>query len=118
MKNNQPDESDWKCFRAMVPELRERYLRDRNAELIAILQGESLTPTEKFWTANERMKEFGGILRTCLDDHRRSKMMDSLMLMYRYQMIKDADLEKFIEEVRERVACLIETNQDAQQDVD
>jgi hypothetical protein len=55
------------------------------------------------------MKEFGGILRTCLDDHRRSKMMDSLMLMYRYQMIKDADLEKFSEEIRERVACLIET---------
>ena len=104
MTNNQPAESDWKKFRSIVPELRERYLRARNTELIAIFQSESLTPTEKFWTASERMEEIGGILRTCLDDHRRSNMMHSLRLMYHHQMITDEDLNGFSEEVRDRIA--------------
>ena len=101
---NQPAESDWKRFRAIVPELRERYLRDRNTELISMLQDEALTPTKKFWTATERMEEIGGILRTCLDDHRRSNMMHSLRLMYRHQMISDEDLSGFSEELLERIA--------------
>ena len=104
----QPEENDWKRFRAMVPELRERYLRERNAELMGILQDGSLTPTEKFWSASERMEEVGKILRTCLDGHTRSKMMSFLMLMYRYQMLTDQDLKGFSEEVRMRIASLSE----------
>jgi hypothetical protein len=104
MATNQPADSDWKKFRAIVPELRERYLRDRNTELISILEGEALSPTEKFWTASERIEEIGGILRTCLDDHRRSNMIHSLRLMYRHKMISDEDLNGFSEEVRECIA--------------
>lgn len=104
MATNQQVESDWKRFRALVPELRERYLRDRNAELICILEDEALTPTEKFWTASERMDGIGGILRSCLDDHRRSNMMHSLRLMYCHGMISDEDLNGFSEGVRERIA--------------
>jgi hypothetical protein len=103
MTNNQPAESDWKRFRAIVPELRERYLRDRNADLISTLQDEALTPTEKFWTASERMEEIGGILRTCLDDHRRSTMIHALRLMVHHQMITDEDLNGFSEELRDRI---------------
>jgi len=102
----QPEEADWKRFRAIVPELRERYLRERNIELISILQGESGTPTEKFWTASERMEEIGGILRTCLDDHRRSNMVHTLARMYRHQMISEGDLNGFSEDVCERIAAL------------
>jgi hypothetical protein len=104
MKNNQPAESDWKKFRTIVPELRERYLCARNTELIAIFQGESSTPTEKFWTASERMEEIGNILRTCLDDHRRSNFMHSLRLMYNHEIITDEDLDGFSKEVQERIA--------------
>jgi hypothetical protein len=104
MKNNQPAESDWKNFRSIVPELRERYLRAQNTELISTLQDESLTPTEKFWTASERMDEIGDILRACLDDHRRSTMIHALRRMYHHRMITDQDLNGFSEEVRERIA--------------
>lgn len=52
MTRNETQELDWKKFREIVPELRERYLRDRNAEWIAIFHDESLTPTEKFWKAH------------------------------------------------------------------
>lgn len=104
MTQNQPQESDWKKFRALVPEWRERYLRDRNAELIAIFHDESLTPTDQFWNANERMREIGKILRSCLDDHRRSMLMPTLFLMHRHQMIRDEDLEGFSEDVREWIS--------------
>jgi hypothetical protein len=102
--NHQPTESDWKKFRSIVPVLRERYLQARNTELVAIFEGESLTPTEKFWAASERIEEIGGILRICLDDHRRSKMIHSLRLMYRHQMITDEEVNAFSEEIRMRIA--------------
>jgi hypothetical protein len=104
VKNNQPEESDWKKFRAIVPELRERYLHARNTELITIFQNESLTPTEKFWTASKRMKEISDILSTCLDDHKRSNMMHSLRLMYHHRMITQKDLNGFSEAILERIA--------------
>ena len=104
MKHDQPSESDWKKFRMIVPELRERYLRERNSEIIAILRDESSTPTNKFWTASERIEEIGRILRSCLDGHSRSTMMNYLMIMYRHQMLTEEDLGGFSEEVRGRCA--------------
>jgi hypothetical protein len=104
MMRDQPAESDWKMFKAMVPEWRERYLRERNIELISILQDEASTPTERFWSASERMEKIGGVLRACLDDHKRSNMMSALRLMYHHQLISDEDLKGFSGEVRERFA--------------
>ena len=104
MKHDGPIESDWKKFRAIVPELRERYLRERNAELSAILRDESSTPTHRFWTASERIEEIEKILKSCLDGHSRSTMMVYLMMMYRHQMLTEADLNGFSEEVRGRLA--------------
>lgn len=110
MTHNHPEVSDWKRFRTIVPRLRERYLRDRNAEFIAILPRESQTPDENFWAANDRIEELVGILRACLDDHRRSTMLTKLMLMYRHQMIRDEDLHGFSKSVRDRVATLCDTD--------
>ncbi len=104
MMRDQPAESDWKRFKAMVPEWRERYLSDRNIELISIFQGEASTPTGRFWSASERMEKIGGVLRVCLDDHKRSNMMSALRLMYHHQLISAEDLKGFSEEVRERFA--------------
>ena len=51
-----PKESDWKTFRKMVPELRERYLTEKNKEIVAIFMDEARTPTERFWGARERIE--------------------------------------------------------------
>jgi hypothetical protein len=108
MKHDRPSESDWKKFRTIVPELRERYLRERNSELGAILRDESSTPTNQFWAASERIEEIGKILRMCLDGHSRSKMVYYLMAMYRHQMLTEEDLDGFSEEVLERLGRLVE----------
>ena len=86
----------------IVPELRERYLRERNSEISAILRDESSTPTNKFWTASERIEEIGKILRSCLDGHSRSTMMNYLMIMCRHHMLTEEDLDDFSVEVRGR----------------
>jgi hypothetical protein len=51
-----PKESDWKAFRKMVPELRERYLEEKNKQIVAIFMDAGRTPTERFWGARERIE--------------------------------------------------------------
>ena len=75
MTQNQPSEADWKNYKAIVHGLRERYLSNRNEEVVAILNRDSNTPTENFWDAREKMREIEGIIGDCLDDHRRSAML-------------------------------------------
>ena len=101
--NRKPKESDWKAFRAIVPDLRERYLREKNQEITAILTDRERTPTQQFWDAYEKIREERKTLRACLDDLRRSTMELQMMLMYRTGMLTDSDLEGFSPELRERI---------------
>ncbi len=98
-----PMESDWKEFRNIVPTLRERYLEKLIPELTATLRDHAQTPTERFWSAHERMKEIEKTLRACLDGHSRSRMMSYIFQMIRHQMMTEEDLAGFSEELRERV---------------
>lgn len=99
-------ESDWKRFRAIVPELREHYIVERNAELLEIFNDEKLSQTERFWEVKDRQDEIAGILKSCLDGHTRSKMVFFMQVMYRHQMLMDEDMGGFSEGVRERVLVM------------
>lgn len=94
-----PKESDWKAFRKMVPDLRERYLEEKNKDIAAILMDESLTSTRRFWDARERIEKERKILEDCLDGHSRSKMKWYMYLMYRHKMLSDLDLENISEDL-------------------
>lgn len=98
--NTQPKESDWKSFRRLVPELRERYLEKVNGALIDILQSEGTTPTERFWEAEERIEKESKILRECLDGHSRSKMERFMVMMCLHGMMGEEDLSVFSDELR------------------
>jgi hypothetical protein len=86
-------ESDWKVFRRMIPELRERYLHRQNEALVAVLTAHGKTETERFWSAEERVKKEARVLHDCLDDHRRSRLFETLMLMRRYGMLSDERIQ-------------------------
>ena len=94
-------ESDWKVFRAMVPEVRERYLASKNNELKLILTEEGKTPTEQFWNTANRCEEISKILVECLDGHSRSKMDLYMGLMLRHGLLSQDDLTQFSPELRE-----------------
>jgi len=83
-----------------VPELRERYLQRCNRELAAMLAAPGKTETERFWDTEGRMAREVQILRDCLDDHRRSRLFETLMFMRRYGMLSDEDLSQFSEEMQ------------------
>ena len=96
-------ERDWKAFRKMVPELRERYLERHNEALKEILKNDSATPTEKFWVVEKRVNKEARILRQCLDGHSRSRMLEFMRRMYSYEMLTDLDLKGFSAETQSRV---------------
>lgn len=101
--NDKPLESDWKIFSKHVPQWRERYLAEINKNICTVLSDEKKTPTEQFWEAKELMKDEAKILVTCLDGHSRSKMILSLQLMFRYNLIGETDLAMFSKELEEKV---------------
>lgn len=100
--HDKTNEKDWKIFRDMAPELRERYLIDRNKELASILSDDQRSQTERFWDVEERAREIAKVLRVCLDGHTRSKMNFFMITMINHGMMKQDDLTKFSEQMRER----------------
>lgn len=96
-------ESDWKKFRAMVPNLRERYLTDCNARLITLLTHPKKTPTERFWETLAEMDRESKILQRCLDGHSRSSMQSYLNLMILNGMLKREDAALFSPELQQQL---------------
>ena len=103
---DKPLESDWKSFSKYVPDWRERYLAQKNKELVAMLEDCRRTPTEQFWDTKRFMKDEAKILENCLDGHSRSKMFLSLLLMFRCGLIGEPDLAVFSEELRKRILSI------------
>jgi hypothetical protein len=97
-------ESDWRKFRDMVPDLRERYLAKQNARIAAVLTAPGKTETERFWDTMEAMKEEAKTLHRCLDGHSRSSMWLFVALMIRVGMITKEDMAGFSEELQQEVA--------------
>ncbi len=104
--SDRPRESDWKRYSSMIPELRERYLEEKNRKFADGLNESGKTETERFWETLEAMDEEARILRSCLDDHRRSRMIDNMALMLYHGMLREEDLEEFSPELREAVKSL------------
>jgi hypothetical protein len=105
---DKPKESDWKHFRKIVPDLREKYLKERNKDLLKLLTDPEKTPTEQFWNTEEKINEEKRILVDCLDGHRRSRMFEYMALMCRYGMLKEEDLKAFSKELQERMQHYLE----------
>ena len=54
-------ESDWKLFRKKVPGCQEKYMDKLIREYIELLEQDK-DASEKFWTLNEKMKNFEQIM--------------------------------------------------------
>ncbi|MCZ6675517.1 MAG: hypothetical protein O7C75_21525 [Verrucomicrobia bacterium] len=100
MISGNPKESDWKRFRKITPDLREKYLAKKNAKLLKLLTATKSTPTEQFWDTFEVMLKEKRILESCLDGHSRSRMFDKMLLMRRCGMLPDEDLEPFSDKLK------------------
>ena len=97
-------ESDWKKFRAMVPDLRERYLAEHNARVAAMLTDPAKNETDRFWKAMEQMEKEAKVLRQCLDGHSRSKMWLYILTMIRAGMLTKEDVQSFSEQLQSEIS--------------
>ena len=96
-------ERDWKTFRKMIPNLRERYLKDKNLEIKKLLEAKNKNETERFWEARHRIEKERKILVDCLDGHSRSNMFRHMILMYGYGILKEEDLNEFSDELKNQI---------------
>jgi hypothetical protein len=101
--NGKPKESDWKQYSDMIELLKERYLKETNQRLSAILTDVDRSATDQFWDTFNEMKKEKKVLQECLDRHSRSYMYLSMLLMLRHGMLKEKDLSGFSEELREQL---------------
>src|SRR5690242_17797099 len=101
-------ESDWRHFRDMVPKLRERYLAERNARIVAMLTHAKKNETERFWDALGVMEKEAKVLQRCLDGHSRSSMQRFMLSMIGAGMLKKEDMEVFSEELQKEVSRAFE----------
>jgi len=97
-------ESDWKKFREMVPNLRERYLAEKNVRIASLLTDPGKSETDRFWAAMEEMENESRVLRQCLDGHSRSKMWLYILTMIRAGMLNKGDLAQFSQELQKEVS--------------
>jgi len=96
-------ESDWKTFRRIVHEWRERYITRINKKLVHILSHPKETQTETFWDTKKKTDKSAKILRDCLDGHSRSRMTRYIIVMINYGMITLDDLNEFSTELQEHM---------------
>jgi hypothetical protein len=96
-------EADWKVMRKLIPGLRERYLRRRNEEFIALLSASGKTETERFWDTDDAIRREAKVLRDCLDDLRRSRLFEILLLMRHHGMFLDEDLAQFSDDAQKEL---------------
>jgi hypothetical protein len=101
-------EADWKKFRDMVPMLRERYLVEQNARVVALLTDPKKNETERFWKAMEVMEEETNVVRRCLDGHSRSSMTRFILTMIGVGMLKKEDVAVFSEELQKQISFAFE----------
>ncbi len=97
-------ESDWRKFREMVPQLRERYLAERNARIARIFADPKKNETERFWDALNEMEREAKILRNCLDGHSRSSMFSFMYMMLGIGMLTKEDLLQFSDELQQKLS--------------
>jgi hypothetical protein len=100
---NEPLESDWKKFRAMLPVWRERYLAQKNLRISAVLADAVKTETERFWDVEKLIGKEARTLQRCFDDIRRSRMWERLAEMRGAGVIRREDLTEFSQKLQDQV---------------
>ena len=102
------NESDWKLFRKKLPGWQENYMNRLNQGYAAILAG-SGNASDKFWELEERINkdkyDVGVSARMS-----RSKMHENILSLLEEGAITLDDLDEFSEDVKDRMAFIMEAN--------
>lgn len=99
---------DWVLFREKIADWQEAYMDKLNKEYIELLNSEG-TPSEKFWTLEERIrndkKDTGVQLRMS-----RSNCIANIVSLLNEGAITMNDLEEFSDELKENIRFITGKN--------
>ncbi len=98
--------SDWKLFRAKLPDWQEAYMDKLNQEYIRLLS-EDGSPSEKFWKLDKRIKADKRSPGVQLQMSR-SDLFFNLLALLNDGVIGLDDLKDFSEDLRETVQTFYE----------
>ena len=94
------EETDWKLFRAKLPEWQEAYMERLLAEYAELLAGDA-SASEKFWALDKRIRADRQCLGVRVHEESRSKLQDILTGLMIENVITEDDLQDFSESLRE-----------------
>ena len=97
--------SDWKLFRARIGEWQEAYMERLVKEYIDLLGGEE-NASDKFWKLEKRIKKdrrHPGVLI----ELRKSSAIFDIVSLINLDVITEADLEDFSDELKEKVNFIL-----------
>lgn len=97
---------DWALFRAKLPAWQERHMARLNASYIDILNGPGLA-SEKFWELEKRIKQDKRHPGVRVNASRPSYVLDILLYLRNDNVITDADLGDFSEDIQRAIAHFI-----------
>ena len=101
-----PTFEDWTLFKALLPGWQDSYMKRLNRQYIAILTSDR-SAHDKFWAIEKRIqrdrKSPGVILEMS-----RSKMEQNLIALINDKVISLGDLKDFSDELKEKIAALID----------
>jgi len=101
-------EQDWKAMRKMHDELLHALCSQINAKAVEIVSQEGKNPHERYLELYCHIKDSDGIIADCFNDWRRSNIVEKIMYMRRYEILKDSHCENFTDSAREWLSMIEE----------
>ena len=93
-------EADWKVFKKVRAEARDRFSRRVLAECEDISRDETKTAHERYVTLYRHVRGRDKEMARIFDDFQRSTALLQLMLMYKHDLLTQEEIEAFSEEVQ------------------
>lgn len=96
-------ESDWKKFKEVREQALDRFCRRILAECEEICRDETRTAHERYGRLYAHVRDRDKEMAQAFDDFRRSTAVFCLMLMHRYDLLTEAEIEAFSEDVKRSI---------------
>lgn len=103
----EPSKKDWKLFREKIGHWQEAYMEILNQTYIALLSNEELPASERFWKLQQAIQADRRRPGVCLELRKQTMVYDLATLIADHTITVE-DIAEFSDEVKERVAMLLQ----------
>ena len=103
----EPSKKDWKLLREKIGHWQEAYMEILNQTYIALLSHEELPASERFWKLQQAIQADRCRPGVCLELKKQTMVYD-LAALVKDHTITVEDIAEFSDEVKERVAMLLQ----------